>query len=192
MSQDKHHENLSALMDGEASELDSRRLLRDADGDDAGRWSRWHLARDVMQGHDVTPAPGDFAARVCAGLDQHSRERSKAGWVAQLSRAGIAASVAMAMVLGWQYMGEADSGATPQLVQGDARMSRLFSGTELVGADFGSNAARPVGAAVPQQMAEPRIEHLMVRHSDFAARQGGQGPVPFVRFISMDANKDVR
>ena len=192
MSQDMHRENLSALMDGEASELDSRRLLRDADGDDAGRWSRWHLARDVMQGHDVTPAPADFASRLCAGLDGEQRERQQANWLANLSRVGIAASVAMAMVLGWQYMGQGDSGATPQVVQGDARMSRLFTGTELVGADF-STAARPAsGVAAPAQAVEPRIEHLMVRHSDFAARQGGQGPVPFVRYISMDANKDAK
>lgn len=190
MSQDMHRENLSALMDGEASELDSRRLLRDADGEDAGRWSRWHLARDVMQGHDVAPAPGDFAARLCAGLDGHPRERRQAGWLVNLSRAGIAASVALAMVLGWQYMGAGDSTATPQVVQGDARMSRLFTGTELVGADFSTGNAAPAGTAMPVQTVEPRIEHLMVRHSDFAARQGGQGPVPFVRYISMDANKE--
>jgi sigma-E factor negative regulatory protein RseA len=35
-----------------------------------------------------------------------------------------------------------------------------------------------------------RLDDMLVRHSDFAARHGSQGVVPYARFISLEAQKE--
>lgn len=35
-----------------------------------------------------------------------------------------------------------------------------------------------------------RMEDMLVRHSDFAARHGSQSVVPYARFISLEARKE--
>jgi sigma-E factor negative regulatory protein RseA len=69
MSREVLDQSVSAVMDGEADELELRRVLAAA-GEDAAvreRWSRYQLARAVM--HKQTVVPGlDLASAVSAAI----------------------------------------------------------------------------------------------------------------------------
>lgn len=104
MNADKQGEILSALMDGESTELELRQLLAGLDDASAERWSRWHLVQDVMQKHATLPQRDtDFCHRIQAAIAAEGaaplRQRR---WVGSLSRVAVAASVALAVVAGWQ------------------------------------------------------------------------------------------
>ncbi|MEE4250863.1 MAG: sigma-E factor negative regulatory protein [Alcanivoracaceae bacterium] len=173
-------EALSALLDNEASELETRRLLRDMSDQDAARLGHWQLARDVMQRHAVAPVPADFSARISAALGNEKQSRQ---WALPLARVAVAASVALATVVGWQYWDSSTATNAPTLAASQQRPLLLGEG-ELVSRSL-REQAQPASLIGERQ----RIDDMMVRHSDFAARHGSQGVVPYARFISQEAQK---
>lgn len=183
MKQEQHAaprgEALSALLDNEVSELDARRLLRDMNDEDAERIARWQLARDLLQRHAVAPVPADFAARLGAAI---ATEQQPKHWAMPLARLAVAASVALATVVGWQYW-EGGSVDTPALASSSQRPV-LLGEHELVGVM--NPQARPATLTRERE----RMDDMLVRHSDFAARHGSQGVAPYARFISLEAQKE--
>lgn len=67
-----HHEQLSALIDGELRADQARFVIRRLEHDQAlaGRHERWQLVGEVLRGELGAVAPVDFAARVAAALPQ--------------------------------------------------------------------------------------------------------------------------
>lgn len=180
MSAENQRQTLSALLDGETSELESRRALKELDNASADAWARWQLARDVMQGHQVSPVPDDFAARLCQDLGK--QPVAMPAWLSGLGRVAIAASVALATVIGWQYwQGPAPA---PLVASGEAPLARVLVNSELVSQDFQQPRREVRPATLPLEARS--LEAMMVRHSDFAARHGGQGLIPYARFVSLD------
>ncbi|MFV8781786.1 sigma-E factor negative regulatory protein [Microbulbifer sp. SA54] len=118
--QQRLNESLSALMDGEASELEIQRLLKESSAgsgsDDLGlRWSRYQLAASVMRGEQVAPVDLGLAARISAAIDDEPLHNvqpdvaandvgARSRWWRPLSRGAVAATVAFAAVLGVQQM----------------------------------------------------------------------------------------
>ena len=119
------HESLSALADGEASELELRRLLKASvlDPNIAVRWGRYQVASSVLRGDPQMSAPQGFAERVSAALaDEPATSRSS--WWQSLSRVAVAASVAGALVLGvQQYPQWAGNSAPAELAITETRAS---------------------------------------------------------------------
>ncbi|SFQ34238.1 sigma-E factor negative regulatory protein RseA [Geopseudomonas sagittaria] len=126
MSREVLDESVSAVMDGEADELELRRVLTAA-GEDAAvreRWARYQLARAVM--HKQTVAPGlDLAAAVSAAIAAEeapavvaASKPPRSSW-SQFGRIAVAASVTLAVLAGVRfYNGQDDSAAlAPQLAQ---------------------------------------------------------------------------
>lgn len=68
---DKRKEELSALMDGEASELELRRLLKSMEQDSelSDTWERYHMIRSGLQGHTQLPLDLDISDRVARALE---------------------------------------------------------------------------------------------------------------------------
>ena len=87
--------------------------------------------------------------------------------------------------------GSSLSSGAPQntLAANDQRMSRPFGDLSLV-----SQSARGGAGAVPVQVnaAQPRVNAMLMRHSEFAARHSGQGMMPYARLVSMDARNGAR
>jgi len=111
------YESLSALADGEASELELRRLLKASasDPDITARWGRYQLAGSVLRKDLQMSAPQGFAQGVIQAVEEEPTT-SRATWWQSLSRVAVAASVAGALVLGvQQYPQWADSSAPPEL-----------------------------------------------------------------------------
>ena len=108
------HESLSALADGEASDLELRRLLKASasDPDIAARWGRYQLASSVLRNDLHRSAPQGFAERVNQALEDEPTT-SRSGWWQSLSRVAVAASVAGALVLGVQQYPQWSGSAAP-------------------------------------------------------------------------------
>ena len=95
-------EQLSAFMDGELGRDESRFLLRRAEGDDAltGRWTRYHMARQVLRRQPVLAIRADFSSAILAKLDAEAiAETGRVQWLRWGSGGAIAAAVAVAALM---------------------------------------------------------------------------------------------
>ena len=105
------HEQLSALMDGELSRDETRFLLRGLDRDAglARRWSRYHIARAVLQRQYVPGATSDdrFATAVVSRLERDRAVPRRAARVVRWAGGGaIAAAVAVVALVATRPAGE--------------------------------------------------------------------------------------
>ena len=90
----RDYEALSAFLDGETSELETRRVLRDLDQADIATLGRWQLASDTLRGHASREVPPAFNARLSAALAAESKPAKRAGMMGGFARVAVAASVA--------------------------------------------------------------------------------------------------
>ncbi|ASK33485.1 sigma-E factor negative regulatory protein [Alloalcanivorax mobilis] len=194
-------ETLSAFLDGETNDFETRRVLRDLNPADLDTLGRWQLARDAMHGQATMAVPASFNARLSQALAQEEKPaRRSNGMVGGFARVAVAASVAAATVLGWQYWSAPVGGVNPTLAANDSaapavpammaaeqRLSRPFGEASLV-----SQTMRPEAKAATVNTSQPRVNAMMLRHSEFAARHSGQGMMPYARLVSMDARDGAR
>jgi len=113
-------EALSALADGEASELELRRLLKASESDPGldARWERYQLMGSALRQDLQLGAPQGFAGRVSQAVqDEPSSVRSN--WLQSLGRVAVAASVAGALVLGVQQYPQWSGGSAPAEMAGN-------------------------------------------------------------------------
>lgn len=109
-------ESLSALMDGEAKELELRRLLQQFPDDSAlrAKWARYHVASSVIHRQHLPVVSLDLANAVRSAIEDGMQSEKGAGhmWRKGATRFAIAASVALAVVTGvqWQQQKTAVSG----------------------------------------------------------------------------------
>lgn len=112
MVSESRKEELSALVDGEASELELRRILKDLEVNDelAASWSRYHTVRAVLRKEPCSEwSQLDISARIMdaiedePALSQPAAPKKKASWLATwIGQSAIAAGVAAAVVMAWQ------------------------------------------------------------------------------------------
>lgn len=103
-SADRDAEAISVLMDGEANDLDLRRLLKSAaeSPETMEIWERYHLAQSVMheQGTPVSTAVASGVAAALADEAAYSAEPQRfSAWQQQLTKLAVAAAVAVLAVL---------------------------------------------------------------------------------------------
>lgn len=103
-SADRDAEAISALMDGEANDLDLRRLLKSAaeSPETMATWERYHLAQAVLheQGTPVSSAVATSVAAALAGEAAYSADPQRfTAWQQQLTKLAVAAAVAVVAVL---------------------------------------------------------------------------------------------
>ena len=101
---DRDAEAISALMDGEANDLDLRRLLKFAaeNSETMETWERYHLVQSVMheQGTTVSTAVASGVAVALADEVAYSAESQRfSAWQQQLTKLAVAAAVAVLAVL---------------------------------------------------------------------------------------------
>lgn len=99
-------ESLSALMDGETQDFETRRVLREMEFDDTlvSKWRRYHLASGLMQGEKLAPSL-DYVSGIRDALAVEPLHGGGAlrRMAAPAGRFAIAASVAALAVLGVQH-----------------------------------------------------------------------------------------
>ena len=234
---DKLRESVSALMDGEADQLELRRLLSDENREAVDDiWSNYHLARDAMQGNMQSSAFKhlDISAQVSAATQEMmavtdedlAASEAKEPWWRPAAGFAVAASVTMAVVLGVQSlnpavapaMDAADSVQPLTLAAAPAPASatsgRVFPFTG-GGVQVAASTAQPAPAvnyrmtglpveralnpvadqALQQNRAAADLEirkklnSYMLRHTEQAALNNGQGMISFARVASFESEE---
>ena len=182
-------ESLSAVMDGEGDDLALRRLLARSDDDEVrGNWSRYHLARDALQGH-ATVVNMDISGAVRAAIDAEAppRRRASGSWRSVASFA-IAASVTAVVVLGGRELaGVGDRPGAAPMAAPVGLVNTL--GASPVRASYGARpvpALRGASAGAYDELARQQLRRYSQAHAEQAALNTPQGLIPFARVPEID------
>lgn len=195
-------ESVSALMDGEAGELELRRLLTNAD-DAAVRasWQRYHRLQVAVKGESTAFLDWDISERVSSAIGDDTKfsrvNAPRFKWLQPLAGFAVAASVTAVVVLS---AGNLNPGASSVEPGQAALLSRVFPATAgvTVNAELNSTrvAARSYPVMVPasdlkaneqaDEEARKRLEQYLFRHTENAALNNGQGMIPFARVANFD------
>ena len=204
-------ESLSALMDGESQDLELRRVLS-VDGDDKGMiertWARYHLAREAMHGTDMNAQFRhlDISQQVSVALREEPVQTVKPtrSWLQPVAGFAVAASVAAAVVVGVQSTGSVTPGfengvpveaqpaiasssrVYPVAVQSNATGSLQASGNvaPYQSQMLPSASSLQVNAGESEEAIQRRLDRLMLRHTERAVLENGQGMASFARVSS--------
>jgi sigma-E factor negative regulatory protein RseA len=194
-AQQQLNESLSALMDGEASELEVRRLLKSDDSGLSDRWHRYQLASAAMKGEVELNQVVDFSASISAAIAEepaHSAQAAKpakSGFWGNVGRFGIAASVAGAVIVGVQI----SSFNTAVNVADTPATTTPASSSPVLGDDTAvsvvGNQQKPqerqilINEATREQLQqmEGEVNRLMLEHAENASQNTQQGVTSFIR-----------
>ena len=190
-------QSLSALMDGEARDLELRRVLRHLESADEGAdtlsadalratWHRLHLARHALHGEETFANVSLLAAvRAAVDADPAPRRGAARGWLRAAGRCAVAASVA-ALVLVVRPGDDAPS---------IARVATLPVGVANtvavpVQASYGARdvpALRPADRDAYRELARQRLRRYSQEHAEHASLNTPQGMLPFARVPVIEA-----
>ncbi|MBK8993468.1 MAG: hypothetical protein IPM40_18165 [Gammaproteobacteria bacterium] len=201
-------EMISAVVDGEASEFEYRRVLESVD--DAGVTAllgRHYAVRAVARGEARALCPPALTAGILAAVAAQQPAAATAPaasrWRMPVGGVAVAASVCMAAVFGLRALAPEPAGI-PQVA-----VVASSAGTSLgelgrpgglpvpvtgpaVPVGFGSAVPAPGGGlqhagASPDQLAEQRLRLFMADHVQNAALNTNQGMLPYARVVSYEA-----
>ena len=184
-------ESLSALMDGEASEIELHRILaRVEDPEVRTTWSAMHCNSDALRSGEIIGKVDISAAVNHAIADIHAPvapEKSvSAGVRRSLASFAVAASVTAVVVLGGQQLLSPSDSPLPATASGSPGPVGV-SGAMPVRASFGSRPEKPALMQQPasgssyQELARQRLRQYSQAHAEQAALNTPQGLVPFAR-----------
>jgi len=194
---DRNKESLSALMDGEADELEIRRVLNQLEKDDelTESWKNYHLVGSLMRDESIdridltqginsaldgegvfNPVPVTSDSQVDSALDKVSASRAQ--WYKPLTSIAVAASVTFAVLIGVQSiepndgLGLADSNALPvlQSKQGELTASNLSLEEQ-------------------QQLeaAQQQLQEYVLQNSVDPSNEKKEGVLPFARVVEFQS-----
>ena len=191
---EKMRESLSALMDGEANELELQRVLSGMGGNAELRqtWSRYHAVRDAVTGQPTADLTLDISERVRDTLAAETGV-GVTGKIQQILKPiasfAVAASVAAVVVVGGQQISQiADNSVSPgaNVPYGGVSAVGLVNsiGATPVRASYGNQGVpvlQPATRTAYRELARQRMQKYMQEHAEHAALNSPQGLVPFAR-----------
>ncbi len=220
---DKNREVLSRLMDGEWDDLDPSRCVADAcaSKEQQAVWARYHLARDAMRGDSVNETFSIASAVSAAIADEptytnvtemapreanstspvantHSSKSagkvSGSRWGLGAAGFGIAASAALATVVGLDYFRSQGINSVPQaLVAGTSTTPAVQNlpgiGFQQPRVDLVSNRGSYwISSQDGQRVgAETRLNQLLGDHIEHSPVGDWNGMLPYSRLVGYDA-----
>jgi sigma-E factor negative regulatory protein RseA len=202
------HEALSALKDDEAEELELRRLLKHPDTLEVNRqWRNMYQLSDAMSGRPLSFQHWDISGKVSAAIIGDSAFSAPADplpkspqrlWLRPMAGFAVAASVAVAVVLGTQTLThhnlELNTSATPSLAN---RVYPALSGRNVSAGGQQTNrtnvANAPVrsnskGVILGDLAAEQRLQKYMLQHTEQSSLNNSHGMINFARVASFDVD----
>lgn len=188
--QQARHESLSALLDGECTELELRRLLKELDTDPALRAQYDSLSRTraAMNAESAAWADCDISMRVrdAVAAEPFRRSLLQRAWQ-PLTSAAIAASVAVAVVMGAAYLPNINTGV-PEQHEATASFAVVGGNsglTQTVSTAPAQRRAVPVSQPAVATAADlDRFEAYVQRHAEYASFNSNSGLMPFARVAS--------
>jgi len=216
---DKNREVLSSLMDGEWNDIDPARGVEEASASEEQKavWARYHLARDAMRGESVdssfsiasavsaaiadepayTNVTAISSASQSANIDQTNAAPAAAPsrgsrWGMGAAGLAVAASAALATVIGLDYLQSvpesnapamvASSGAAPAVVPnlpGELQQSQVDLVSNRGSYWVSGQSGQRVGA-------EMRLNQLLGDHIEHSPAGDWQGMLPYSRLVGYD------
>lgn len=178
---------LSAMIDGELADAETHLVLRrlSQDSDALGRWERYHLISDALQGHLPAALDADFVTRLRRTIDQEllpqPAPRPLPTWYKPIAGFALAASVVLTALFGVQLT-QPDAALTSNPV---ATVSPALS------------TALPVqtaAALIPStrdasEPTEARLNSYLVNHNGYASMNSVNGMLPYVRMVGYQATR---
>jgi len=196
-AEERDGQALSAVMDGEATELELRRTLEAVSGDTLlrDRWRRHHRVRDALHGQFSGHTDIDVSNRVLQAL-----ETGKPVSRNPLLSMAVAASVTLAVVMGGQELLLPSTAGSPMPVVSELGGAVvLVPGAQPVQASLGSKelpgpVQRSVTvpdssqniAAVYDRLARERYRALNGRH---AAASAHSHPAPYISYVRVSESQ---
>jgi negative regulator of sigma E activity len=204
---DPRGEMLSALLDGEASDFEARRLLQTLTSEDEQSWRSYSLIQQAMQGSssggmdlsiDISSAVSEaIADEPLMNMSPLEAEDSVASEkVAKVSyfkpALGFAAAAAFAFVsvINLDSLQTISAPTTGFVAQGDVSASQLPIQSGVGLSAVSAQAQLPADQALPgadNSLDQKKLDEYMQRHAEQSAINHGQGLMPIIR-----ANKDER
>ncbi len=201
MKSETMQESLSAVMDGEADELELRRFLQATEQDSAlrARWRRHQLARAALHAEACQPGV-DLSAGIAAALQDEpalGRPAKTRRWlVSGYGRAAVAASVTLAVLVGVR-MTTLDSSIDTSAPLADAgTATQEWSPAPVTGVGGSAMLAgfpRPAQGQVEQPQAqsptawhEQRIGSYLRQHAEHGAGFNTPHVLPYARAASLE------
>lgn len=179
---------LSAMVDGELADaeiaLALRRLSRD--GDWQGRWERYHLISDALQGHVPAALDTHFIDHIHQAVANEPLPRAVVrplpSWYKPVTGFALAASVVLVALFGLKLN----------------QSSATFAPTASLAADISSptTISPPIqtvsltpSAGDANEPAEARLNSYLVNHNGYASRSSVSGMLPYVRMVGYQASR---
>lgn len=212
-------ETLSQLMDGEWQDLDAAQSVKAACADDElkSTWSRYHLIRDVIRNDEISIEPS-LTARISQAIEDEptysnvstisprstntdmqgndavvssigQTNQKSSYWKAGLGGVALAASVALATVVGlnvWQV--GPDSGANTQSVASTSPAVTV-PGVVLPEVEYVSNKGTywTNPEAKRSAAAEKRLNAMLSTHIEQSPTAERTGILPYSRLVGYDS-----
>lgn len=197
-------ESVSALMDGEANELELERLLNQSQQSDVrSSWIRYQLASQAMRG-DHGAHNLDISAAVMAAIEAEDaavdiadvarRHRFSIGEVLKpVASLAVAASVFAAVLVGSQLYGlagaERGTDSAQQIATRNSPVGMVNTiGGAAVNANYGAPAmksGRRSQHAEYNRLARKQLQRYLLPHTDEAALNAPQGMMPYARLATL-------
>lgn len=177
---------LSAMVDGELPDAEMNLVLRrlSRDGDAQGRWERYHLISDALQGHLPAALDVDFATRLRQAIDQERlpqpATRPLPAWYKPVTGFALAASVVLTALVGLQWT-QPDAGLTPDNPVAVVPASTIPLPAQVVALNPPTDET--------SEPTEARLNSYLVNHNGYASRSSVNGMLPYVRMVGYQTNR---
>ena len=187
---------LSAMIDGELSDRESELALRrlGRDRDLQGRWERYHLISDTLQGHLPVSMDAGFAERIRLAIEAEPLPqpamRPLPAWYKPVTGFALAASVVLVALFGLR-LSQTDATLAPVETAAVSRPAVM--------AVAAAPVARPVQIAAIDQPAsndadagvpiDARLNSYLVSHNGYASMNSMHGMLPYVRMVGYQTNR---
>ncbi len=189
---DRLQESISAIMDGEADELELRRVLNEVieDPELCAKWERYHLIRSYLHGDHLITSNDALKQSIHAELEieieQGDADSPELGvidsgtdgslsatgtWGGRVTAFAVAAGVALAVVVGFS-LNRQEPSDLPQVAQ-----------VQITPVQSNSTSAA-VFSDVPTQQDIERARAYMLHHTQQSAMNNPPGAIPFVKMAA--------
>jgi sigma-E factor negative regulatory protein RseA len=186
---DRNTESLSALMDGEADELEIRRILNQLDKDDElrSKWKNYHLVGSLMREESFDSI--DLTQGINQALDgvvdpvshdapllkeQDTASVAKPAWYKPLTSVAVAASVTLAVLVGVQSI-EPDNGV------GLASNISEAPAAELTASTLSFEEQQKL------EEAQQQLQEYVLQQPSIDGEVGSKGQLPFARVVEFQS-----
>lgn len=174
-------ESLSAFIDAEASELESRRLLNALPADSGLRdvWERYYLIRAVLKEDYVQTSSRDLVGKIARRIDSAPSSVRSAPKLPQFTRfvtgIAVAASVAALAIVSLQTFNSMQTGQSVESIQKITKAE--FIRSERIRWD------------TDRSETESALNVYLVEHSEFMPTNNMGGMFPYVRVVTYDSDR---